>query len=690
MKTLTTILLSLILCIRIDAKEVELKTTISDVTVFQNGAQVKRTGSASIPAGESEIKITDVTSLLMKESIQVKGEGNFTILSVNHQVVLTDLDNGKNLWEGLDARKKELMRKMEELSVKIQVLNTEEATIMNLQNTSTSTKGVTVEQIGKAQEIVKIKLAAIKQEKLDASRMVLELFEEHKIVSQHLLALKTPKQKVSFEIIVKVSAKADTKGNFVMTYIVPNAKWFPSYDLRVKSIADPLLIEYKANVTQETGESWNNVKLKLSTGDPSQSSEKPKIEPWWIYLNQNYTVPKVKTNLYKYTDKRFTYVHGKIINGESGVPIPWCNVMIRGTHIGVMADSNGAFSLTLPEDASALIVHAIGYEGKRINLNQADLLIKLQKKEQNFGNTVKTDYDKKLMGVDSPIFTTDYEGKLSTLDLITDASTETVTTGSEFEMDPESKSGSVVVTEQYQTMSDLAINSVQSTMAGVIRFSSGRTGYANAGEVEKKLNIVNAEYTIEEKYTIPSDPKSISVLIQSIQADVRYQYFCAPRIDQDVFLTAQLVNWEQYSLLEGQANVFYEGTFTGNTFFDTRFLVDTLEISLGRDKGIKVERKKVKNYYKRQSLGNEIVTYRDWDISIHNAKTKAIDIIVEDQYPVSADSRITVTREESGDGKLNEETGVITWALKLEPAAVKNIQLKFKVKFPNGSNVGLE
>ncbi len=688
MKTLTTILLSIALTMKIDAREVQMKTTISDVTVFQNGAQIKRTGSVSIPAGESEIKITDVTSLLMKESIQVKGEGNFTILSVNHQVILTEMNNEKSLWENLEARKKELMRKMEELSVKIQVLNSEEATIMNLQSISTTTKGVTVEQIGKAQEVVRIRLAAIKQEKLDASRMVLELFEEHKIVSQHLLALKTPKQKVSYEIIVKVAAKADTKGSFVITYIVPNAKWFPSYDLRVKSIADPLLIEYKANVTQETGENWSNVKLRLSTGDPSQSSEKPKIEPWWIYLNQNYQAPKVKTNLYNYTDKRFIAVQGKIIDRESGVPIPWCNITIRGTHIGAMADSSGAFSLALPEDANELIVHAIGYEGKRIMLNQKNLLIKLQKKEQNFGNTVKTDYDKKLMGVDSPIFTTDYEGKLTTLDLITDGRNETGMAELDVLVDPDVKSGGTISTEEYQSMSAQSINSVVSNMAGV--YISGRARYANGGEVEKKLNIVNAEYTIEEKYTIPSDPKSISVLIQSIQADVRYQYFCAPRIDQDVFLTAQLVNWEQYNLLEGQANVFYEGTFTGNTFFDTRFLVDTLEISLGRDKGIKVERKKVKNFSKRQSLGNDIVTYRDWDISIHNAKAKAVDIIVEDQYPVSADSRITVTREESGDGKLNENTGVITWALKLDPLAVKNLELKYKVKFPNGSYVGLE
>jgi uncharacterized protein (TIGR02231 family) len=206
----------------------------------------------------------------------------------------------------------------------------------------------------------------------------------------------------------------------------------------------------------------------------------------------------------------------------------------------------------------------------------------------------------------------------------------------------------------------------------------------------KTLNIVSTEFSIEEKYTIPSDPKNIAVSIQTIQTDAKYQYYCAPRLDKDVFITAQLVNWEQYNLLEGQANVFFEGTFIGNTFFDTRYLVDTLEISLGRDKGIKVERKKSKDYNKRQIAGNDNIAYRDWDITVRNAKQQAIDIIIEDQFPVSADSKLTVTQEEKSDGKLNETTGVVTWPFKLEPLTTKNLQLKYKIKYPKGNFAGLD
>ena len=108
MRTLS--LLLLLIAFKLNAKDIELKTSISDVTVFQSGAQVKRSGTVKIPAGESEIKISDATSLLKKESIQVKGEGSFTILSVNHQLKLNDVDNEKAKWDELDRKQKSLMQ----------------------------------------------------------------------------------------------------------------------------------------------------------------------------------------------------------------------------------------------------------------------------------------------------------------------------------------------------------------------------------------------------------------------------------------------------------------------------------------------------------------------------------------------------------------------------------------------------
>lgn len=659
-------LLLLLLAFNAHAKDLELKTKLTNVTVFQSGAQVTRVGSLSLPAGEHEVVIRDATSLLKKESIQVKGEGNFTILSVNHQVDLRDQDMDKLKANELEAKQKNLMRQMEDLSVKIEVLRNEESVINNMQQVTPRTEGITVEQVSKAQELVRVKLTSIKNDKLALSRQMEDLYDEHQKVMQQLTAIRTPKQNVSYEIVVKVLVKTETKGDFSLSYIVPNARWYPSYDLRVKSIDQPLVIDYKANVTQQTGEDWTDVKLKLSTGDPSESSQKPVVSTWLLYLNQHYVQPRQQNNFYRYTDAKFTKVNGTVMDRQTGEPLPFCPVMVYGTNIGATTDADGNFNLVLPENASTLNLRYLGYNEKNVAIKGSPMKIYLQPSNVTLNEVSVIN---------------DQEGS-----------------------DADVQTGGVPA--QYGDLTNGLVN-ISEDKKGLYfsnrRETSGTTGWdfnqdgitdkieAGSVSVAPSMNIVSTEFVIDEKYTILSDPKNIIVSIQSIQANAGYQYYCAPRLEKDVFLTAQMTDWEQYNLLEGQANVFFEGTFIGSTVLDTRFLTDTLEISLGRDKSVKVERKKSKEYNKRQTLGSNNIAYRYWEIAVRNGKQQPVNIMIEDQFPLSADSKIEVKRESKGDGKLDDKTGIVTWTFdKLTSSETKNTELKYSVKYPKGTFIGLD
>ena len=90
-----------------------------------------------------------------------------------------------------------------------------------------------------------------------------------------------------------------------------------------------------------------------------------------------------------------------------------------------------------------------------------------------------------------------------------------------------------------------------------------------------------------------------------------YQYYCVPKIDKDAFLIANIVDWEKYNLLEGEANVFFEDTYVGKTLMDVRYASDTLEISLGRDKKVSVNREKIKDFTNKQFIGNNKEETRD-------------------------------------------------------------------------------
>jgi TonB-dependent SusC/RagA subfamily outer membrane receptor len=54
-------------------------------------------------------------------------------------------------------------------------------------------------------------------------------------------------------------------------------------------------------------------------------------------------------------------VSGKVTDAETGDGLPGVNVLIKGTTVGTSTDSNGSYTLTVPNDNSVLVFSFIGY-----------------------------------------------------------------------------------------------------------------------------------------------------------------------------------------------------------------------------------------------------------------------------------------------------------------------------------------
>ena len=167
----------------------------------------------------------------------------------------------------------------------------------------------------------------------------------------------------------------------------------------------------------------------------------------------------------------------------------------------------------------------------------------------------------------------------------------------------------------------------------------------------------------------------------------KYQYLSIPKIDKNAFLIAKVDNWEQYNLLEGEANIYFEDTYVGKSILDTRFTEKTLDISLGKDKNVIVQREKAKDYTTRQFIGSKKEEFRSWNFTIKNNKNQVVNITIEDQIPVSTKEEIKVEVETLSAGKLDDKTGKIKWDLKVLPSQNKLLKLKYSVKYPKNSTL---
>ncbi len=73
-----------------------------------------------------------------------------------------------------------------------------------------------------------------------------------------------------------------------------------------------------------------------------------------------------------------------------------------------------------------------------------------------------------------------------------------------------------------------------------------------------------------------------------------------------------------------------------------------------------------------------------------NNKKQAISMKLFDQIPVSTVDEIEVTPINISGAVFDKEKGEIKWDLKLEPAAKKELQLKYSVKYPKDRNLLIE
>jgi uncharacterized protein (TIGR02231 family) len=187
---------------------------------------------------------------------------------------------------------------------------------------------------------------------------------------------------------------------------------------------------------------------------------------------------------------------------------------------------------------------------------------------------------------------------------------------------------------------------------------------ANGNFIEEGLT--STRFEIEKKYTIPSDGDVTVIEVDQFSVPASYNYFAAPVLNENVFLTAKIGNWEKYNLLPAEANVYFEGSYSGKTNINPSATTDSLTISLGVDPNIVVKRKQLNDFKKTTFIGNNKVVYKGFEIEIKNNKQSNIQLSLYDRIPKSQNRDIKLDDIETGTSIYNEENGILKWNINLK------------------------
>ncbi len=193
---------------------------------------------------------------------------------------------------------------------------------------------------------------------------------------------------------------------------------------------------------------------------------------------------------------------------------------------------------------------------------------------------------------------------------------------------------------------------------------------------------VHTRFPIESAYDIPSGRSRRSVTIKELKIDAEHDHLAVPKLEQEAFLIAKLSGWEATDLFPGKASVQYAGRYVGKTRIDPNITEDTLEVSLGRDQGVVVEREKVEDKTTSQIIGGKKVLEMKIEIRLKNKRKEGVRLRVKDQLPLSGRGDVEVSLDERSGAEHDKESGALNWRLNLEPGASKTLHFAFTVKYP--------
>lgn len=212
----------------------------------------------------------------------------------------------------------------------------------------------------------------------------------------------------------------------------------------------------------------------------------------------------------------------------------------------------------------------------------------------------------------------------------------------------------------------------------------------NQDQVTTRQQQTTTAFQINIPYSIPSDNKGYDVSVSQHEVAADYQYAAVPKFSPHVYLMAQVPEWNDLNLLPGQANIYFDNTYQGKTYLNPYTSKDTLDISIGRDPGIIVKRELQKDYSSKSMFGNNIKETKAWKITVRNTRNTPATVLIEDQYPVSANSEIKVELEESNGANVNPVTHILNWNLDLKPGEVKELRFVYSVRYPKDMDVVVE
>ncbi|MAT80638.1 MAG: hypothetical protein CMJ29_03205 [Phycisphaerae bacterium] len=152
-------------------------------------------------------------------------------------------------------------------------------------------------------------------------------------------------------------------------------------------------------------------------------------------------------------------------------------------------------------------------------------------------------------------------------------------------------------------------------------------------------------FTLPRPITVETDAKSAQrTRIADFETDIDLTFVAMPVLTEDVYLRGRFRNTSDYQLLPGQAGIFIDGNYIGQSSFESSSPGSEIELFFGTDPALKATRTMLtKNTGEAGMFGGWIRTSYQFVLEIDNGSDRPAKVELWDRRPVSRSEEIEVS-----------------------------------------------
>lgn len=268
----------------------QVSAKLDSVTVFLRGATLYHSANVTLKSGSQEIVIDGLSPDIALNSLKVQANGVLISAMEFEKDYITPKEETaklKKLSDSLDFYQKQLQEARDELTVHQHLLKM--LTDGTLNNMEKKDGTVTVAEINANMELYTSKAKTLQSSINQDNKKIEKLVET---VNRLKMQINQDKQDSDVEtgvVYLSISVPNNVTTVFNISYYTEDAGWQPHYDINIPGLDKPITMQAKAEVQQETGLDWNNVRLTLSNARPNRTNTVPVFRTWFLRFARNYS-----------------------------------------------------------------------------------------------------------------------------------------------------------------------------------------------------------------------------------------------------------------------------------------------------------------------------------------------------------------------------------------------------------------